>query len=69
MSTLALALLIIVAVAICAFWVASGLYGHGSPWARDVCALSRELCDQPLWGLLATAAAALLYLLLRGLRF
>jgi hypothetical protein len=69
MSTLALALLIIVAVATCTFWVAGGLYAHGSPWARDVCALSREFCEQPIWGVLATAAAALLYLVLRGLRF
>jgi hypothetical protein len=69
MSTLALALLITVAVATCTFWVAGGLYGHGSPWARDVCSLSRELCDQPIWGALATAIAALLYLVLRGLRF
>ena len=69
MSTLALALLIIVAVATCTFWVASGLYGYGSPWARDVCNMSRELCDHPLWGVLATTVAALLYLVLRGLRF
>jgi hypothetical protein len=49
MSTLALALLIFVAVAACTFWIASDLYGHGSPWARDVCGLSRALCDHPLW--------------------
>jgi hypothetical protein len=69
MSTLALAFLIIVAVGACTFWVASGLYAHGSPWARDVCGLSRELCDHPLWGVLATAVAALIYLVLRGLRY
>jgi hypothetical protein len=68
MSTLALALLIFVAVAACTFWIASDLYGHGSPWARDVCGLSRALCDHPLWGVFATAAAAILYLVLRGLR-
>ena len=68
MSRLALALLIAVAVAACTFWVASGLYGHGSSWARDVCGLARELCEHPLWGVLATAVAALLYLVLRELR-
>jgi hypothetical protein len=68
MSTLALALLIFVAVAACTFWIASDLYGHGSPWARDVCGLSRALCDHPLWGAFATAVAAILYLVLRGLR-
>jgi hypothetical protein len=68
MSTLALALLVFVAVATCTFWIASGLYGHGSPWARDVCGLSRELCDHPLWGAIATAATGLLYLVLRGLQ-
>src|SRR5882757_9795162 len=68
MSTLALALLIFVAVAACTFWIAGDLYGHGSPWARDVCGLSRTLCDHPLWGAFATAAAAILYLVLRGLR-
>jgi len=68
MSTLALALLIFVAVAACTFWIAGDLYGHGSPWARDVCGLSRTLCDHPLWGAFATAAAAILYLMMRGLR-
>src|SRR5882762_7081763 len=68
MSTLAFALLVFVAVAACTFWIASGLYGHGSPWARDVCGLSRALCDHPMWGAFATAASAVLYLALRGLR-
>jgi len=62
------AVLIFVAVAACTFWIAGDLYGHGSPWARDVCGLSRTLCDHPLWGAFATAAAAILYLLMRGLR-
>jgi hypothetical protein len=68
MSSLAFALLVIVAVAACTFWIASGLYAHGSPWARDVCGLSRALCDHPLWGAFATVAAAVLYVVLRGLR-
>jgi hypothetical protein len=68
MSTLAQALLIFVAVAACTFWIASDLYGQGSPWARDVCGLLPALCDHPLWGAIATAAAAILYLVMRGLR-
>jgi hypothetical protein len=68
MSTLALALLVFVAVAACTFWIASGLYGHGSPWARDVCGLAQGLCNHPIWGAFATAATALLYLVLRGLQ-
>jgi hypothetical protein len=68
-STLALALLIVLAVATCTFYVAGGLYGHGSPWARDVCSLSQQLCDHPAWSAVATAAAGVLYLVLRALRF
>jgi hypothetical protein len=68
MSTLALALLVVLAVATCTFYVAGGLYGQGSPWARDVCSLSRALCDHPAWGLMATGAVAVVYLVLRGLR-
>jgi hypothetical protein len=68
-STLALALLIILAVATCTFYVAGGLYAHGSPWARDVCSLSQMLCDQPAWSAAATGAAAVLYLILRAFRF
>jgi hypothetical protein len=69
MSTLALALLVVLAVATCTFYVAGGLYGQGSPWARDVCSLSRELCDHPAWGLMATGAVGVIYLVLRRLRF
>ncbi len=69
MSTLALALLIVFAVATCTFYVAGGLYGQGSPWARDVCSLSQSLCDHPAWAAAATGVAAALYLILRALRF
>ena len=69
MSTLAAALLIILAVAACTFYVAGGIYGHGSPWARDVCSLSQALCDHPAWGAAATGAATVLYLILRAFRF
>jgi hypothetical protein len=67
-STLALALLIILAVATCTFYVA-GVHGYGSPWARDVCSLSQDLCTHPEWSAIATAAAAVLYLVLKALRF
>ena len=69
MSTLALGLLIVFAVATVTFFVAGGLYGQGSPWARDVCSLSQELCDHPGWSLVATGVVAALYLSLRGLRY
>ena len=65
-STLALALLIVLAVATCTFYIAGGLYG--SSWARDVCSLSRELCEHPAWSAAATGAAAVLYLILRAFR-
>ena len=68
MSTLALALLVIFAVATCTFYIAGGLYGQGSPWARDVCSLSRTLCDHPAWSLLATGVVGVIYLVLRSLR-
>jgi hypothetical protein len=69
MSALALSLFIVLALATCTFYVAGGIYGHGSPWARDVCSLSQTLCDQPLWLAAASGAAAILYLVLRGLRY
>jgi hypothetical protein len=68
MSTLALALLVVLAVATCTFYVAGGLYGQGSPWAKDVCSLSRALCDHPAWSLMATGVVGVIYLVLRGLR-
>ena len=68
MAALALALLVVLAVATATFYVAGGLYGHGSPWARDVCGLSRELCDHPAWGFVATCVAGVIYLVLRALR-
>ena len=46
MSMVALALTIILAVATATFYIA-GVYGGGSPWARDVCSLSRDLCNNP----------------------
>jgi hypothetical protein len=67
-STLALALLIVLAVATWTFHIAGGLYVHGSPWARDVCSLSQVLCDHPVWGAVATGAVAVLYLILRAFR-
>lgn len=67
MSTLALGLLIIAAVATAAFYVA-GVHGYGSPWARDVCFLSRELCEHPGWGAIATGVMAVVYLVLRAFR-
>jgi hypothetical protein len=69
MSFLALTLLIILALATCTFYVAGGIYGQGSPWARDVCSLSQELCDHPIWLAAATAGAAVLYLALKSLRY
>jgi hypothetical protein len=47
-------------------YVAGDLYGHGSPWARDVCSLSRDLCDHPAWSAIATGVMALVYLGLRS---
>jgi hypothetical protein len=69
MSTLALALLAALAVATCTFYIAGGIYGQGSPWAKDVCALSRALCEHPAWSLMATGVVGVLYLLLRAFRF
>ncbi|MGH6770569.1 MAG: hypothetical protein ACRECO_16275 [Xanthobacteraceae bacterium] len=69
MSTVALALLAILAVATLTFYVAGGISGHGSPWARDVCAFSGDLCRNPLWLAAATGGMAVVYLILRGLRF
>jgi hypothetical protein len=68
MSAIALCLLVILALATATFYVAGGL-GHGSPWARDVCGLSRDLCDHPAWGAAATGGMAVLYLVLRSLRY
>ncbi len=67
MSMMALALTILLAVATAAFYIA-GVYGGGTPWARDVCSLSRDLCHNPVWIALATAGMAAVYLLLRTLR-
>ena len=69
MSALALTLLIILALATCTFYVAGGIYGQGSPWARDVCSLSQTLCANPVWLVVATGASAALYMVLRGLRY
>jgi hypothetical protein len=67
MSMVALALTIILAVATATFYIA-GVYGGGSPWARDVCSLSRDLCNNPAWSAIATAGMAGVYLMLRTLR-
>jgi hypothetical protein len=68
MSMVALALMVVLAVATATFYIA-GVYGGGSPWARDVCSLSQDLCHDPTWMALATAASAVLYLLLRMFKF
>jgi hypothetical protein len=68
MANLALGLAIVLAVATATFYVAAQL-GHGSPFASDVCALSRELCEHPMWLAAATGIVALIYLILRGMRF
>ena len=60
---------IVLALATCTFYVAGGIYGHGSPWAHDVCSLSQTLCGQPIWLAVASGVAAMLYLALRGLRY
>lgn len=69
MSNLALTLLVVLALATCTFYIAGGIYGQGSPWAKDVCALSRALCENPAWSLMATGVVGVLYLVLRGMRF
>ena len=51
---MALALIVLFAVATARFYVASGM--HGSPWARDVCWLAYDLCKNPIWSAVATAA-------------
>ena len=66
MSAIALAIVVIFAVATAAFYVAGGL---GGPWARDVCALSRDLCSHPEWAAVATAAVAGVYVILRAFKF
>jgi hypothetical protein len=68
MSTLALGLLIILAVAACTFYIAGDLYTHGSAWARDVCSLSTQLCDNPAWGAIASGVMAAIYFMLRMAR-
>jgi len=67
MSMVALALTILLAVATAAFYIA-GSYGGGTPWARDVCSLSRDLCYNPTWIAVTTGGMALVYFLLRSYR-
>jgi hypothetical protein len=67
MSMVALALLVVLAVATATFYIA-GVYGGGAPWARDVCSFSRDLCHNPTWIALATAAMAGIYIVLRMFR-
>jgi hypothetical protein len=69
MSVIALSLTIMLAVATVSFYVAGGLYAHGSPWARDVCGLSQQLCANPGWAAIATGVIALVYYGLRSYRF
>ena len=68
MSTLALGLTIILAVATATFYVAGGP-AHGSPWARDVCALSQDLCNHPVWSAGATGVALMIYYGLRSFHY
>ena len=68
MSVVALALMVVLAIATASFYIA-GVYGGSSPWARDVCSLSRDLCHNPAWLAFSTAASALAYLLLRMFKF
>jgi hypothetical protein len=68
MAKLALALLALSATIACTFWIAGGLYGHGSAWARDICSMSPALCAEPFWGAVVTGAIGLVYLMLRALR-
>jgi hypothetical protein len=67
MSTIALALLVLFALATATFYIASGM--HGSPWARDVCGLAYELCRNPIWSAVATVLMGVVYLILRGLKY
>ena len=67
MSMVALALTVLLAVATAAFYIA-GVYGGGTPWARDVCSLSRDLCHNPAWIALATGGMGAVYLTLRTFR-
>ena len=67
MSMVALALTVLLAVATAAFYIA-GVYGGGTPWARDVCSLSRDLCHNQAWIALATGGMAAVYLTLRTFR-
>ncbi len=68
MSTLALGLLIILAVTTMTFYIAGDLYAHGSAWARDVCSVSSDLCDHPGWSAVATGVVAVIYFVLRSFR-
>jgi len=68
MSTLALGLVIVFGIATCTFYVAGDAYAHGSPWARDVCSLSEDLCSHPLWAATATGVTTVLYLVLKAMR-
>jgi hypothetical protein len=65
MSTLALAVLIILSLATAMFYIAGGPYGHSAPWAVDVCYGARALCQHPEWTAYATLVAALVYVLVR----
>jgi hypothetical protein len=65
MSTLALALLIILTLATAMFYIAGGPYGHSAPWAVDVCYSARPLCRNPEWIAYATVVVAIAYVLLR----
>jgi hypothetical protein len=65
MSTLALIVAIILAIATATFYVAGSVYGHGAPWAVDVCHTAGAFCQNPEWTAVATAVTATAYFWLR----
>jgi hypothetical protein len=65
MSTLTLAVLIVLALATAMFYIAGGPYGYSAPWAVDVCYGARALCQNPEWVAYATVVVAIIYIMLR----
>jgi hypothetical protein len=65
MSTLALVISIILAIATATFYVAASVYGRGAPWAMDVCHAAGAFCQNPEWTAYAAVAMAVAYVWLR----
>jgi hypothetical protein len=65
MSTLALAVLIILVITTATLSVAGSVYGHGAPWAMDLCYNAGALCQHPEWTAYASVAVAIAYVILR----